>query len=272
MSIVRRCLGWADGLLVGARAFAVLATALVFLAMLPQGASASLASFQEEGVPVPSWFTDTAAHLGCALGDSQFDQPGITRTLECGYAWTAAGCNADMDQGAGLVDENAPTSPGGYRFAEFGCNAAAPGASPPDQCARREASFLYDGLAWQPYKPDTDWVVQKADYDGCVWEDIPITFTIAKAEPDNQGGAKLTIRVPGPGELRLTGAGVRPEKLTSQEPGKEKLPVAVQHAKRRKLNRTGEVKVRVKVIYKPSFGDGEPSTHSETIRLHKRVK
>jgi hypothetical protein len=94
-----------------------------------------------------------------------------------------------------------------------------------------------------------------------------------------KGTATLTVDVPGPGKLVLSGKG-----LVKQRPadafhasvlakavsaaGKVKLKVRSKGKKRRKLNRTGKVKVKAKVTYTPT--GGTPNTRSKTIRLVKK--
>jgi len=95
-----------------------------------------------------------------------------------------------------------------------------------------------------------------------------------------KGTATLTVIVPGPGTLILTGKG-----LVKQRPGaasralrifaksvsaagKVKLKIRSKGRKKRKLNRTGKVKVKAKVTYTPTGGD--PNTKAKRIKLIKR--
>ena len=94
----------------------------------------------------------------------------------------------------------------------------------------------------------------------------------------NNGTAVLTVDVPGPGQLSLKGAGVKPQRtggatISKQvtEAGKVKLRIKAKGAKKEKLLDTGKAKVKVKVTFKPSAtgGDvaGDPNTDPKTIKL-----
>jgi hypothetical protein len=90
-----------------------------------------------------------------------------------------------------------------------------------------------------------------------------------------KGTAKLTVVVPGPGTLKLTGMG-----LVKQRParrarvpgravaaaGRVKLLVKAKGRKRKKLNRTGRVKVKAKVTYKPSGGTARVERRRITLK------
>ena len=94
-----------------------------------------------------------------------------------------------------------------------------------------------------------------------------------------RGTATLIVLVSGPGELALTGKGLvkqgttadagnlRAIERTLTAAGKVKLRVKAKGRKRRKLNRTGRVKVAAKVTYTPTFG--LPATKTRKIRLRK---
>jgi len=84
--------------------------------------------------------------------------------------------------------------------------------------------------------------------------------------------------VPGPGQLSLRGAGLKPQRaggatISKQvtEAGKVKLRIKAKGAKKGKLLDTGKVKVKAKVTFKPSAtgGDvaGDPNTDTKKIKL-----
>ena len=171
----------------------VCAAAILIPIVAAPGAKASIGDFQAEGVPVPAWFTDVTTKLGCTLPDDPNDSP-YTIFVSCGVDWSGAGCRALMSVFPGGTPPRR-ASPGGYIYAEFRCTAAPPGASPPDQCANREATFT-NGTSWQLLS-DTGWVVTEDNVTNCVYEDVPITFDVKKVRTDKRGGAKLTIHVPG---------------------------------------------------------------------------
>jgi hypothetical protein len=114
--------------------------------------------------------------------------------------------------------------------------------------------------------------------DGCP----PNTFSFGKVKKyKGKGTAILTVFVPGPGTVVLTGKGLvkrRPAGVSGSEriatrivsaAGKVKLKFRPKGKKRRKLNRTGKVKVRGTVTYTPT--GGEPNTMAKAIKLVKRL-
>lgn len=96
-----------------------------------------------------------------------------------------------------------------------------------------------------------------------------------------EGTALLTVFVPGPGTLVLTGKGLvkqRPAPVSGSErvaarivnaAGTLKLKVRPKGKKKRKLDRTGKVKVQANVTYTPT--GGEPNTQAKQARLVKRL-
>jgi predicted outer membrane repeat protein len=103
-------------------------------------------------------------------------------------------------------------------------------------------------------------------------------FSFGKVKRNlRKGTAKLTVKVPGPGILKLRGRGLKPQRapgaaLASKvvsAAGKVKLMIKSKGRKRRKLNRTGKVKVKAKVTYTPTGGN--PNTKTKKIKLKKRL-
>jgi hypothetical protein len=93
-----------------------------------------------------------------------------------------------------------------------------------------------------------------------------------------KGTATLTVDVPNPGELALSGKGVKTQRAGSgavaskavTAAGTVKLLIKAKGKKKRKLNTRGKVKVNPKVTYTPTGGD--PSTQSKKLKLKKRLK
>ena len=84
-----------------------------------------------------------------------------------------------------------------------------------------------------------------------------------------RGSAKLTVKVPGPGELKLAKTGsVKGKHKRAKESGNEKLSVKAKGKAKKKLNQKGKAKVKAKVTYIPD--GGEPNTKSKKIKLMKR--
>jgi hypothetical protein len=96
---------------------------------------------------------------------------------------------------------------------------------------------------------------------------------------EKKGTATLVVRVPGPGILTLKGRGVvsdrraRPAQALASKTvhgdGNVSLPVRAKGKAKGKLNHTGKVKVKVKVVYTPS--GGTPDRRSKTLKLKERV-
>lgn len=84
-----------------------------------------------------------------------------------------------------------------------------------------------------------------------------------------RGTAKLTLIVPGPGELKLAKTRkVKADEGTAQAEGNEKLSVKAKGKARRKLNRRGKAKVKAKVTFVPDEGEG--GTQTKPLKLIKR--
>ena len=104
-------------------------------------------------------------------------------------------------------------------------------------------------------------------------------FEITKVKKNkNRGTAVLTVDVPGPGQLSLTGKGVKTQRAGAtiskdvDAAGKATLKVKAKGAKKQKLLSTGKVKVKAKVTFKPSAGGGadlpgDPNTEPKKIKL-----
>ncbi len=101
-------------------------------------------------------------------------------------------------------------------------------------------------------------------------------FSFGKLKLNKRKGiATLTVDVPGPGAVVLSGNGLvkqRPaaEAIASKAvgaAGKMKLLVKPKGKKKRKLSETGKVKVKAKVTYTPI--GGAPNTESKRIKLKK---
>jgi hypothetical protein len=100
------------------------------------------------------------------------------------------------------------------------------------------------------------------------------TFGSLKRNTHN-GTATVAVNVPGPGTLSLTGKGVKTQRaggaVTSKSvtaAGVVKLLIKARGAAKRKLNRTGKMKVKVKVTFTPT--GGSPGTQSKRVKLIKK--
>lgn len=104
-------------------------------------------------------------------------------------------------------------------------------------------------------------------------------FSFGKTKDNTKNGtATITVKVPGPGAVDLSGTGVKPlrtarasgavasEKVTAS--GAVKLLVKPKGKTKQKLNKTGKAKVKVSVTYTPTGGN--PATQSERLKLIKK--
>jgi hypothetical protein len=102
------------------------------------------------------------------------------------------------------------------------------------------------------------------------------SFSLGGVERNKKKGtASLTVDVPNPGELALSGKGVKTQRAGGAVASKAvaaagtvRLLIKAKGRKKRKLNETGKVKVKPKITYTPTGGD--PSTQSRGLTLKKR--
>lgn len=83
-----------------------------------------------------------------------------------------------------------------------------------------------------------------------------------------KGTAKLTVKVGGPGALKLTGKKTKPQSKTAKAPGKVKLLIKAKGKAAKALANNGKAKVKVKVAYTPTGGTTATFTKSVTLRLN----
>jgi Zn ribbon nucleic-acid-binding protein len=100
------------------------------------------------------------------------------------------------------------------------------------------------------------------------------SFSFGKAKPNKRKGtARLTVKVPRPGELELANTTqVKGAKRRAEAKGKAKLPVRPRGNARKKLKAKGKANVKAKVTYTPRGGDPNivASTDTKVLRLIKR--
>jgi hypothetical protein len=99
------------------------------------------------------------------------------------------------------------------------------------------------------------------------------SFSLGKVKTNKkEGTAKLTVKVPGPGELELGNTTEVKGAKKRAAKGKVKLPVRAKGETKKKLKRKGKAKVRAEVTYTPTGGDPNvvASTLTKTVKLVKR--
>ncbi len=100
------------------------------------------------------------------------------------------------------------------------------------------------------------------------------TFSLGGTTHSNtHGTATLTLNLPNPGDLTVSGNGVKAasaSRATSKSvgAGPAQLLIRAKGKRSKTLNRTGKVKLNVGVIYTPTGGD--PATQSLKVKLIKR--
>ena len=97
-------------------------------------------------------------------------------------------------------------------------------------------------------------------------------FTLGKITRNQKTGtATITVSVPNPGDLTASGKGVKAAGAATSKSvgaGQAQLLIRAKGKKKRTLNDTGKVKLRVAVRYTPT--GGEPKTDSVKVKLRKR--
>jgi len=101
------------------------------------------------------------------------------------------------------------------------------------------------------------------------------SFTLGRITRNKKKGtATLTVDVPNPGDLTAKGKGVKAAgaaviSKTVTAPGAVELLIAAKGKKKRKLNKTGRMKLNANITYTPTGGD--PSTQSIKVKLKKTL-
>jgi hypothetical protein len=94
-------------------------------------------------------------------------------------------------------------------------------------------------------------------------------FTLGDLDRNRKKGtAKLTVNVPNPGELDLSGKGLKKRDKSPGAAGDVVLKIKAKKNKLDRLNENGKVKLKPKITFTPTGGD--PSTQSRKLRLRKR--
>jgi hypothetical protein len=94
-------------------------------------------------------------------------------------------------------------------------------------------------------------------------------FKLGKVKLNKKKGtAILTVPVDWPGRVTASGKGVRKASRSASGVGKVKLPIRAKGKKLGRLNRTGRVRLRVKVTHRPAGGNA--ASKRKRIRLVKR--
>jgi hypothetical protein len=100
--------------------------------------------------------------------------------------------------------------------------------------------------------------------------EAPNDFSFGKVKKNKRKGtAKLTVNVPGAGELDLAKTRkVQADDESAEDAGKEKLLIKPKGKVKKKLNTKGKAKVKANVTFTPE--GGEPRTESKKVGLKKR--
>jgi hypothetical protein len=94
-------------------------------------------------------------------------------------------------------------------------------------------------------------------------------FRIVSVKPNaKQGTATITLEVPGPGELKLSGKGLKKASKQADARGKVKLTAKPTGKLAKKLKKRGKAAAKAKLAYTPEAG--EPSRQSATVRFKRK--
>lgn len=94
-------------------------------------------------------------------------------------------------------------------------------------------------------------------------------FTLGDLDRNKKKGtAKLTVNISNPGELVLSGKGLRRREKAPGAAGDVVLKIKANKNKLDRLEENGKVKVKPKITFTPTGGD--PSTQSRKLKLRKR--
>lgn len=92
-------------------------------------------------------------------------------------------------------------------------------------------------------------------------------FTIGKLTKNRKKGtATLTVAVPEPGALALTGKGIKSATARTARGGAVKIAVRAAGKSLRSLNRRGRLKASLKIAYSPEGGDTSTQRHKATLQ------
>jgi hypothetical protein len=198
----------------------------------------------------------------------------IIRPLGGGF-FTAAGTSASVTPPIHATSSYATELP--IRIGDYiGLDCCSPG--PPG------AEFFVSGVPairdeWQPSLADGGPARPPSSatlYEVALNADITTTFTVNAIRRNKENGtATLTVTLPFAGELTGAGKGIKVANTAVNStavsaPGSVQLLIKARgRKKKKKLNSTGEVKVKPKITYTPT--GGEPATKSVKLKLRKRL-
>lgn len=214
---------------------------------------------------VTSWTTNASANAGTAM-TLKFFRPlgGATymavthdgpRALTASTQNTFSGLSLQVKAGDMLGNNKAGST------ALNACRFDAPG----DSLLDLDPGNLADGESGT-FGPEQDF---RINISAMVTPTNSISFGKVKRN-ENKGTAKITIEgVPNPGELVLSGKGLRRRELAVGAPGDFRLKITAKGNKRENLNEDGKVKVKPKITFTPIGGD--PSTQSRKLKLKKNL-
>lgn len=93
-------------------------------------------------------------------------------------------------------------------------------------------------------------------------------FRFGKLRRKRNGAATLTVEIPGPGRLALSGKGLRNDRREPNRAGRSKLALKPKGSLKRRLADRGRAGVKVKVAYRPEHGSR--SERRKRLRLVRR--
>ena len=255
------------------------------------------------GVHAVANSTQDGADATADVSNTVIDGPGVALSVEAGQADEATLTTrySNYDPANNVNDPNLAPPPGVTALSEANRTTLAPGFVGAANFHLGATSPLIDAgvpAAPAPGATDIDGNARALDGDkNCVARrDIGADeFVPAPPPPDCSGGgpppngdaisnefsfgkvkknrkrgtAKLTVNVPGGGELELAKSKkVKAAGKRAEAPGDVRLPIKPKGKAKRKLNDRGKAKVKAAVTFTPD--GGEPNIQSKRVRLVKR--
>jgi YVTN family beta-propeller protein len=240
------------------------------IAITPDGSRAYVANNVGNNVSVINTQTNTAVGTPITLGGDPFSVA-ITpnQSPRASLSAPGEGLSATLDGGGSTDDERIAS----YEW-DFGDGSRARTTTPTVEHAYTRVGEFTAKLTVSDGEGCRGFVYtgQTALCNGP--SQAAITRTVATVElgklkrKKRRGTAVLTVEVPGPGELTLTGKGVAKRAETVDGGGAEKLKIKAKGKRKRKLNKRGKAKVNVDVAF--TMEGADPNTQTRKIKLVKR--
>lgn len=95
-------------------------------------------------------------------------------------------------------------------------------------------------------------------------------FTVGKAKRRRGGSVELSVKVPGPGELRAAGKKVEPARASAKASGEVVLLVDPSKKAKKKLKKGRKVKAKIEITFTPTGGEAATRTADVVLKPKRR--